>query len=65
MNLKLTAILVLLLLAPAYAYTSASKFLNQPAEWYATDDAKRMADNILTWQSQDGTWPKNTETAGV
>lgn len=64
MKLKFAAILLLLMLAPASAYTSASKFLNQPPDWYASADARRMADNILTWQSRHGSWPKNTDTAG-
>jgi PelA/Pel-15E family pectate lyase len=64
MNLKLTAILLLLMLAPAAgAYTSASKFLGKPAEWYGTDEARQMADNILTFQDKHGAWPKNIETA--
>jgi PelA/Pel-15E family pectate lyase len=63
MRIAVALILSLVLAGPALAYTSAAKYLDKPAEWYASDDAKRMADNILTFQSKEGSWPKNTETA--
>jgi PelA/Pel-15E family pectate lyase len=29
----------------------------KPDEWYASDDAKRIATNILSWQDESGGWP--------
>jgi PelA/Pel-15E family pectate lyase len=49
---------------PAVAYTSASKFLDQPLEWYRSPEAAKMATSILSFQTSTGGWPKNTETAG-
>jgi PelA/Pel-15E family pectate lyase len=34
--------------------------LTQAAVWYATPAARRIADNVLTHQSPEGGWPKNT-----
>lgn len=34
--------------------------LSQPADWYATPSARRIADHVLTHQSSEGGWPKNT-----
>lgn len=59
----LPAMMLLAIAGQAMAYTSVSKKLNEPAEWYASDDAKKLAANILAWQTPEGGWPKNTETA--
>ncbi|MGB7160404.1 MAG: pectate lyase, partial [Tepidisphaeraceae bacterium] len=45
-------------------YTSARKYLDQPAEWYRGEEAKPIADVVLSYQAVDGGWPKNTDTAG-
>ncbi len=34
---------------------------NQPAEFWATPDAARMADNVVTFQTPAGGWNKNTD----
>lgn len=34
--------------------------LTRAADWYATPAARRIADNVLTHQSPEGGWPKNT-----
>lgn len=47
----------------SWGYTSASKKLNESPEWYRSDEARQMASNILAWQTPEGGWPKNTETA--
>lgn len=53
-----------LLTAPAEPATAATarQYLKQPDAWFATIDARRLADNILTWQSPFGDWPKNGDT---
>jgi PelA/Pel-15E family pectate lyase len=45
-------------------YTSARKYLDKPAEWYTTEEAKRIADVVMSYRAADGGWPKNTDTAG-
>ena len=34
--------------------------LTRPADWYASPAAPHLADNVLTHQSREGGWPKNT-----
>lgn len=33
--------------------------------WFASDDARRTATDILSWQSKWGGWPKNVDTANT
>ncbi len=37
-------------------------YLKQPADWFATDEARQVAATILSWQSEPGGWPKNEDT---
>jgi PelA/Pel-15E family pectate lyase len=39
------------------------QILRQPAAWYATADAERIADNVLAYQRHTGGWPKNLDMA--
>ena len=58
-----TAVLfALTLAAPAVAATGPAPYLKKPDAWFATADAKRIAANILSHQSDLGGWPKNTDT---
>ena len=45
-------------------YTSARKYLDKSTDWYKSDEAKRIADVVLSYRCTDGGWPKNTDTAG-
>jgi PelA/Pel-15E family pectate lyase len=56
------AVLALPLRLHAQRTTAATK-LNEPAEWYKSEDAAKMAANILSYQSELGGWPSNTDTA--
>jgi PelA/Pel-15E family pectate lyase len=44
------------------AAASAGQYLNEPGAWFQTAEARRIADNILTWQAPVGDWPKNGDT---
>ena len=46
-----------------WAKSGPQKYLKQPEAWFAGDQAGRIADNILSFQSDLGGWPKNTDTA--
>src|SRR5262249_13125292 len=39
--------------------------LRQKPEWYAGDEAMRVADNVLVYQRESGGWPKNIDMAAV
>lgn len=36
-------------------------YLTRATNWYATAEARRVADNVLQYQSAQGAWPKNTD----
>ncbi len=40
----------------------ARNFLSKPDDWFRTAEAQHVAKNILSWQSSEGDWPKNTDT---
>ncbi len=64
MKLQLTLISVfcLLLLSSADA-NIPSRYAKQPLEWFQSDEGRRIADNVLTWQTSHGGWPKVRDTA--
>lgn len=35
--------------------------VRHPADWYATDEARRLAATVILHQSSEGGWPKNTD----
>ena len=40
-------------------------YRNKPDKWFAGDEAKSVAANILSWQSDLGGWPKNQDTTAA
>lgn len=55
--------LSLLALSPLLAADdSARRFLGKPDSWFASAEAKKVADIILSFQTDAGGWPKNTDT---
>jgi pectate lyase len=64
MKPKATVICVSLLLALSVANaTIPSQYAMQSTEWFRSEEGRRIADNVLTWQSPSGGWPKNRDTA--
>ena len=64
MKLQLTVICVLcLLLLSSSDATVPSQYAKQSTEWFQSEEGRRIADNVLTWQTQHGSWPKNRDTA--
>lgn len=39
------------------------RVMRQPAEWYGSEEAVRIADNVLAYQHPTGGWPKNIDMA--
>jgi PelA/Pel-15E family pectate lyase len=37
--------------------------LNRPAEWFASDEARKLADNVISFQTPAGGWSKNMNYA--
>ena len=62
LQLTVTCVLCLLLLSSSDA-TVPSQYAKQSAEWFQSEEGRRIADNVLTWQTPHGSWPKNRDTA--
>jgi pectate lyase len=58
----LTLVLALAFAATAQAGNAPALFLKKKADWFAGDEAKQIAANILSWQSDLGGWLKNENT---
>lgn len=68
MKLLITLITLASLLqtAPSTAPVPAVRNLvTNPPSWFATDEARQLAENILSHQSPLGGWPKNMNTAAT
>jgi PelA/Pel-15E family pectate lyase len=50
-----------LILAPLLMAVGTEDFLKKPDAWFASDEAKTIAANILSYQSDYGGWPKNLD----
>lgn len=42
-----------------------SEVLKQPKDWYAVDEATRIANQVLLYQRDNGGWPKNIDMAAM
>ncbi len=64
MKLRLTIVYVLLLLLLSSSdATVPSQYARQSVEWFQSEEGRRIADNVLTWQTPHGGWPKSRDTA--
>ena len=64
MNLSgLGAVSLMVLSAPFVraASTAWNQALKAPPEWYASAEARAMAENVLLYQAPSGGWPKNLD----
>ena len=55
-------ILMWVFLLPTFAAGSWRNYRDKPDEWYRSEEGRRIAENVLSWQSPQGGWPKNTST---
>ncbi|MDD5010957.1 MAG: pectate lyase [Phycisphaerae bacterium] len=39
-----------------------AEYAQKPDSWYKSEEGLRIANNILSWQSSTGSWPKNQST---
>lgn len=56
-KLTVSCVLFFLLLSSSNAIVPS-----QSAEWFWSSEGRRIADNVLTWQTAHGSWPKNRDT---
>lgn len=50
-----------LIATTGHATVSWREILQQPPAWYATADARTVADHVLLYQTDPGGWPKNID----
>ena len=62
LQLTVTCVLCLLFFSSSDA-TVPSRYAKQSTEWFQSEEGRRIADNVLTWQTPHGSWPKNRDTA--
>jgi len=43
----------------------ADEFLRKQDDWFRSAAGQTVISNVLSWQSAEGSWPKNTNTFGV
>lgn len=53
--------LVILMCGCVAGYCSGNALLSESARFYRTDEAKRIAANVLLYQCENGGWPKNAD----
>ena len=62
------AVLFLLVAVPSGAPAAGfpwKAFAARPDSWYRGDEAARLAENVLSHQSERGDWPKNVDTSAA
>jgi len=52
-----------LLLSLAAATASPEELLKKSDEWFRSAEGKKAATNVLSWQTPEGSWPKNKDTS--
>jgi pectate lyase len=45
------------------AESPGEKLLKKPDNWFGEDDGRTALDNILSWQTKHGDWPKNQDNS--
>ena len=64
MKLRFTTICVLFLFLLSFSDANVpSRYAKQSTEWFQSEEGRRIADNVLTWQTPIGGWPKIRDTA--
>lgn len=48
--------------ASLHAATPAENLARKPDSWFRSDEGRKTLDCILSWQTEQGDWPKNTDT---
>lgn len=61
-GLTATVAVAVLGLVLAMAPASWQGYRDKPDAWYRSEEGARITTNVLSWQSPQGSWPKNTDT---
>lgn len=58
----LIALVVCCVMLDARCLAKAVDLSKQPDSWFATEEGRKTMDCVLSWQSDNGDWPKNKDT---
>jgi PelA/Pel-15E family pectate lyase len=50
------------LLFPGLVFADAADLAGKPDDWFRTPEGRRTIATVLSWQSPEGSWPKNKDT---
>ncbi len=53
---------ILVFASSLYADSPAERLLKQSDDWFQSEEGRIAVSHILSWQTQHGDWPKNTDT---
>lgn len=53
--------LALAFIQPCFAKGGARNYASRPDEWFRSEEGRRVVENVLSWQSLAGSWPKNQD----
>lgn len=60
--IRLPSIFLWALATSLCAATPAEKVAGKPDSWFRSEEGRSIVENILSWQSEQGAWPKNKDT---
>ena len=53
----------LLLIITVHASAFPEELLRKPDDWFKSDAGKTAVANVLSWQAESGSWPKNQDNS--
>lgn len=56
---------VLISSSASAAANSVEGLIKKPDDWFSGTEGRQALDNILSWQSENGDWPKNQDNSAV
>ena len=60
----LPVIISLMILSTSlHADTPAGNLIKKPDSWFSSEQGRQTLEHILSWQSENGDWPKNEDTS--
>jgi len=63
--ITLSFLFSLVLASSTLAKGGAKQYLSKPDDWFRSDEGKQITANILSYQSDQGSWPKNIDTTAA
>jgi PelA/Pel-15E family pectate lyase len=55
-------LILAVLLLPGHVFADAAALADKPDAWFRSAEGHRTIATVLTWQSPEGSWPKNKDT---